>query len=174
MKHLFSAMLLTGSFLLFGCNPSDNGNTKDEDENEAKNDKDEDKDDVSKAAVAYCDCINENVELSSKSRKMIIKASKSDNPEQALQEEVMKITDEEDQVKIGQEFQQLESGSGINECSEKIQKKYKFKEGDTKVQRKLMKELEENDDCDLVAALMRIGMAAENQSSDDIMEDEEQ
>jgi len=101
----------------------------------------------------------------------LIKAGNSSEPTQTLTNELMKITDEEEKQTLGREFQkigQIESDQDMQNCVEKLNKKYNLKEGDKKMQNKIVKQLEEKEDCEVVAALMKIGIKEENKKANDV------
>jgi hypothetical protein len=166
MKKLLTACFFAAALVAFSCNPKDDNTkdkekiSKDDDENKGK-DEDESSSgsDLKKAAAGYCDCFNESYgNIDPKLKRIIIKAGKSDDPRTTLQNEMMKIDDEEEKQKMAQQMQQFSDESAINACTKKISKKYDLNEEDPKVQKKILAELEDNGDCELVAALMQIGL----------------
>lgn len=164
MKRIFFTFLAAGSLALFSCNNNNSENGEESSDATTKEDeKEETSSDLEKAAVAYCDCMNESFEsLSAKTKKMVIKASKSDNPEQVFRSEMIKITDENEQVQITEEFSQIENNEGLKACADRVKKKYAIDEDSKTVQKQLLREMEAADDCELVAAFMRIGMSTQN------------
>ena len=76
-----------------------------------------------------------------------------------LQKEIVSISDPAEQQRLGQEMQKLSGSKELESCTKKLQQKYKINENDKATQRQILNALEDNEDCKLVAALMRIGLA---------------
>jgi hypothetical protein len=139
---LFFAFLLTGSLFSLSCNLN-------------KSDESDKTDDIGKAATQYCDCITKQTEkVSSKLRKVIIQASKEDDPETALKEELEKND-------LSQEFKESIDTDEADNCGKKAAKKYDLDVDDKKVQKKVLAKIEDDDDCDLAAAFLRFSLKKE-------------
>jgi hypothetical protein len=169
MKRTFLMLLAAGALCVFSCNPKDEkkGKGKDDtvqverdEDNPGKDEDDtESTSDVTKAANALCDCFNKNVsDMNPQMKKILIKAGKSDNPMQALQTELMKIEDEEKRNEMAQDFQKWSENKEMEECGDNIKKKYKVKDKDPKVQREMLAALEDNSDCTVLAAMLKMAM----------------
>ena len=154
----FTILLLVSGLILSGCN--NDAKVKDKTSKEKKMDKDEEESgelDTEALATDVCDCISDLENgLSSRAKKIVIKAGNSDEPEVTMKEEILKITDAEEQEKIGKEFQGFED-TNMEECMKKLQKKYPdVKNPDKKTQKKILSAIEDN--CsEFSAALMKIG-----------------
>lgn len=142
---------------------SDSKQAKQEGKNEAgkKDDSTTDKTkDVDYTAIStdICDCVTDaENSLGSTFKKLIINASKSENPETAIQTEMLQITDSIDQQKLMEEFKSYKSFR-IESCMKNIEKNYPaLNRNDKSQQQKLLDALEEN--CsEFSAAIMRMGM----------------
>ena len=75
-----------------------------------------------------------------------------------LQNEILNITDPAEQQRMGEEIQKLSSSTEMEACASKIEQKFKINENDRSTQREILSALEGNENCKLVAALMRIGL----------------
>ncbi len=172
---------LIAAYCLFGsCNPKDNSidsekssrlKDKDKSQDDEAANNDEETDNTQKVAKGMCNCMNGVLDgLSSKSKRMIIKAGNSSNPTQTLQSEIMKIEDPEEKQSISQEFKKVGSFSEdpeVKDCINKLEKKYNVNDKGQKVQKKIIKHLEENGDCEMVSALMKIGLKQNNMNTEE-------
>jgi hypothetical protein len=161
-SKILCLFILTGGLFLTGC--SNDSKTKSKTSKEKTTDEeDADKSsDINYTDVAndVCDCISDlENSLSSKSKKIFIKASKTDDPQTTMKEELLNISDVEEQQKIGKEFESFESTDMVN-CMNKVQKKYpEIKKPNKKEQKKLLAAIEDN--CsEFAAALMNMGAKA--------------
>ena len=182
MKKTFLLLLTAGSLFFAGCNSNkEKESDKEEKTSTLRNNTDEEEEtvespssDIKKAAMGYCDCFNESMdELDPRLKRMIIKAGESPNPIQVIQTEMMKVKDPEEQQKLGQQMQNYTEGGSIENCTNKISKKYDLNDQDPKVQRQMLNALEDNEDCEILVALMKIGMKQENTTRDNNISDEE-
>jgi hypothetical protein len=167
-KFLVLAMAAT-SMLAFSCNPKNDKGTDKEKilKDDSKAEDEDDGSDLKKAAVGYCECFNDNFgDLDPKVKKMIIKAGNSDDPMSTLQREAAKIGDPEEQQRIGEEMQKMSTDKEMEACGKKISKKYGFDENDKKVQKRLMNYLLNEEDCEVLGALMKIGLSQSNNTTD--------
>jgi hypothetical protein len=153
--------------MILGCNQND----EKKESGKTKTDK------TSKIAEDVCECMSSLDEnLSEKTKKIILKASKSDNPQTTAIDELNAIEDEEEKQKVTEEFQSFENPE-LQKCMDKVDKKYKeMKKPDEKMQNKLLKKMDK--ECPLGAALLRIGKAEaateDPEVKDDDGEEEEQ
>ena len=180
MKRAFLLLMASSTLFLVHCNPKDEKDADNEKSSKLQdNDAEEEKTEksssnIEKAAAGYCDCFNNSSEeLDPKMKRMIIKAGESDNPLQVIQTEMMKIKDPEEQQRLGQQIQAFTEGSAIEDCTNKITKRYKLNDKDPKMQRQVVKALEDNEDCELVSALMKIGINQANTNGSNKLSDEE-
>lgn len=173
MKKLVVVAMLATSMLTFSCNSKDDkGKDKDKDETVSNDDKIDEEDnsssDIKKAAAGYCDCFNESLgDMDPKMKRIIVKAGESDNPVQTLQSEMMKLGDQEEQQRLSEEMQKMNSAE-MEACGKRISKKYNIDENDKAMQKKMMKQLADNGDCEVLSALMKIGLSQmDNGASDE-------
>lgn len=178
MKKFF-VLVMAASCLFISCNPKDEKEKDGEEETTKKKDKDADdeernedeSDNSAKIATGVCNCMNSAVEgFSAQGKRIIIKAGNSSNPTQTLQTELMNIEDEEEKQKLGREFQSLaamEEDTDMKDCMEKLKKKYDFDENDRKAQQKVARALEDKEGCEVVTALMKIGMKEQKGNTTD-------
>lgn len=169
MKKILVLFFAAGC-LFVSCNPTDDSDSKTEKKTSKKEiseeeETEEEGPDARKIATAFCGCFNNSSmsDINPRMKKIITKASNSDDPAYTLQAELMKIEDEEERNKLGEDFQAYADNGEMDACTKKIKKKYNLDENDKKLQRKIITELEENDDCSFLAALMRMGMKMESQ-----------
>lgn len=156
MSLKFSFVCLLSSSLFFlscNLNKSEEGSDKSEE--------------IGKAATQYCDCISKQTDkLSSKLKKAIIRASKEDDPETALKEELEKND-------LTQEFKESIDTDEADNCAKKAAKKYELDVEDKKVQEKVLAKIEDEDDCEISAAFLRMGLKkgkAKKPATDDPVE----
>lgn len=143
-KKILSLFLLAG-ILASGCN-SDDSKTKSKTDGA----------DMDKIVADVCDCIDEiEGELSAKSKKIFLKAAKSDDPQMSIQEQ-MQDMDQEEQMEIAEEFKNFENSSA-QDCFKKLEKKYpEMKDAGKKEEEALIEKVEE--DCsEFAAALLKMG-----------------
>jgi O6-methylguanine-DNA--protein-cysteine methyltransferase len=168
MRKTFFALLAFSVLTFSACSDTkdktkdkDKQEETDEDDKKGKDSDDEESDaDYKKAAVAYCECFNDGMEnVNATLKKIIIKASKTDDPQQTMKEEMMGIEDAEEKQAVVTDAQKLNDMGDVEACTKKIDKKYGVKENDKKAQKKILQALEEESDCKVVAALMRIALS---------------
>jgi hypothetical protein len=147
------AMLVLAGFLVTACN----SDSKTRSATESSDSKDaEDEIDMDKVVADVCECIDEmEGALSSRSKKIFLKAAKSGDPQTSIQEQ-MEEYDQEEQLKIAEEFKQFEN-SDAQDCFKKLEKKYpEMKDAGKKKERELFEKVEE--DCsEFAAALLKMG-----------------
>ena len=114
---------------------------------------------VREAAIGYCDCFNQNFKkVDPKIQAIFITAAESSDPLMVLQKEIFSITDPAEQQRLGEEMQKLWNSGEMEACAKKLEQKYRINENDRATQRQILQALEGNEECKLVAALMRIGL----------------
>ena len=169
MKKIFLFIILSGCFLSFGCNAKNEKTAKNDrdeavtdSENTESADEEEEGADLKKAAAAYCNCFEENMsDLSPGIQKIFIKAGKSNDPQKALQSELMKIDDEDERNALLKEFINIPTHQEMKNCTDRLKKKYDIKPKDLKTQRKLLAIVEERGDCEFVEAVLRMTIKKE-------------
>lgn len=179
MKKTFLVFLAVASLCVWSCNSKDDKDKDKDDKVKVEKEKDDPENEVkddntssgtAKAANELCDCFNENVsDVDPAMKKIIIKASNSSNPVTAMQNELMKIEDEQERTELAQDFQKWSENKEMEDCGNKIKKKYKLKDNDPKVQKAMLVALEDNGDCTLLAAMLKMAM---KMKGDNQIEDE--
>jgi len=181
IKKLFLTVMTASALFFVSCSNTKDEKAKEkgdkeivnEDDNKGKDDGDNS--DLGKAATAFCDCFNENMpEVNSKMKKILMKAANSQNPTTALQNELMKIEDEQERADLAQEFQQWGENKEMEECSDKIKAKYDIKDNDPKTQKAILKKLEDNGDCTFLAAMLKMAMKMKGDTNNDGENDREE
>jgi hypothetical protein len=119
--------------------------------------------DKESAAIAeLCTCVNSFLnDMSPQVRAVIVKAGKSSTPLQTLATEMQQIKGIEEQERLIREFDRFESDTQLQRCSESIKKKYNLDENDPASREKVLKAAGEKKECEVVYALMKIGMEQE-------------
>lgn len=117
-----------------------------------------------KATAEMCACINSSLKgMSPKIQKIFIRAGNSDRPLQVLQDEMVTISDQE-QMELFEQLQRFSTEPQLQKCSDDIRKKYGLDDQDNKAREKILQAARANKDCELVYALIKIGM--QQQASD--------
>lgn len=149
MKRLSTLAALC--LVLFACN---NSNNKAED-----------------MAEDVCGCFEPVTEdMSSRTKKILVKAFNDDDPSSVIQKELLKIKDEDERNEVSQEMQavsEMGSNTKVEKCVTNLKKKYKVKDKDKKLAREIADEMQDVDDCDVAAAMMKMASKAETNNSDD-------
>ncbi len=171
MKHFFLVLFTASCLIVFSCSPKDDKTTKDntekkhpksDDATDDETTKDDTSNDMTKAAGGVCNCMSDAMDgLSSKSKAIIIKAGASSDPTQTMKAELEKIDDADEKQKIGMEFQKfgkLAQDPDMMDCVRKVEKKYNVDDKDIKAQKQIIRVLQDKENCDVVAALMNIGV----------------
>lgn len=111
------------------------------------------------AATAFCGCMNKSFRnISPQVKDMVIRASQSNDPATALRADVARMPPAEGERLI-QEFGILMDNSDIQDCTNQVRKTYQLDDSSPATQKRMLQSLEKNDNCQLVAALMRIGIS---------------
>ncbi|MBB1284218.1 hypothetical protein HRH25_07530 [Flavisolibacter sp. BT320] len=112
----------------------------------------------SKATAEMCACINSSLKgMSPKIQQIFIRAGNSDRPLQVLQNEIVTISDRE-QMELFEQLQRFSSEPQLQKCSDDIRKKYGLDDNDKAAQERFLQAARANKDCELVYALIKIGM----------------
>lgn len=112
----------------------------------------------SKATAEMCACINSSLKgMSPKIQKIFIRAGNSDRPLQVLQNEIVTISDQE-QMELFEQLQRFSTEPQLQKCSDDIRKKYGLADNDKAAQERFLQAARSNKDCELVYALIKIGM----------------
>jgi len=136
--------------------------------------------DPKKMASELCDCFTSKKKISSKTKKIVVKASNSDNFQNAIQEGLQAIEDQEEQQKVSDEINRIASSftnSKTQECANEIDKKYRVMKSDSlDIQRKMIDEMDNVDGCEVYAAFVQAGMKkkARKNNDDETTSDEEE
>lgn len=166
MKKTFFVPLFAGTLFLFACNDSKT-TAENTTSTEVNGNRGETQNVEAQATEELCNCINGSLNnMDPKVRTIIVKAGESSEPIQVLQSEMLKITDKEQQQKIANEFRRFESDPQLQTCSEKIKKKFGFNDADQASQGKILEAARQNKNCDVVYALMKIGMQQQASEGD--------
>ncbi len=115
-------------------------------------------------AADVCNCfVNIEKNLSKETKLVFANAAKADNPSEKLQEEMAKLS-KEDQVKVLSEmtfFNGMEDEkSPVGQCIKNVEKKYgyTYTKDKKKLGEKLVKELESKSGCDFTASIWKLGL----------------
>jgi hypothetical protein len=111
-----------------------------------------------KATAEMCACINSSLKsMSPKIQQIFIRAGNSDRPLQVLQNEIVTISDQE-QMELFEQLQRFSTEPQLQKCSDDIRKKYGLDDNDKAAQERFLQAARANKDCELVYALIKIGM----------------
>jgi hypothetical protein len=178
MKKLFIALLISVSALVVSCNSAGNVESKKGDTAAHSNGGEVQKKDTlpvmpsgkiaggniaantteAKATAEICDCVNSSLkDISPRVQQIFIRAANSERPLQALQNEIVTISDKE-QEELFVQLQRFSSDPQLQNCSEEIGKKYGMNPDDKAAQEMVLQAAKNNKDCQLVYALLKIGM----------------
>lgn len=113
-------------------------------------------------ANELCDCVQSKKQVSTKAKKIIIKASRSSDFETTLQEELMAIADEAELDEVSNDIQTVAlafDSKKAKDCAAEVDKRHRVSKRDEKqMQQRLVEEMENLDDCAVYAAFVRIGL----------------
>ena len=167
IRKLFLTPMIASALFFAGCSDSKDEKSKDKDfekttQEDAKKEDDDlgsNSSDMNKAAVALCDCFKQHApEIDPVVEKILMKAADSDNPIMTLQNEFMKIENEDDRNRLSESFENIDKNKDMEACGDKVKAKYNIKEKDKKTERAILIALEENNDCPLLAAMSKIAL----------------
>lgn len=115
-----------------------------------------------KAVAELCNCINNAMgKVNPRVRQIFIKAGNSKEPLMTLQTELQKVTNPEEQQQIADQFMAISADPQMQNCSESTRKKFGIDDNDNAAQNRVMRAAEKNKDCEVVYALMKIGIQTE-------------
>ncbi|HEV7334229.1 MAG TPA: hypothetical protein VGN63_24565 [Flavisolibacter sp.] len=177
MKNQFFILLTAGSLVMYSCNSGNKTEASNVEEKtelsqaEVPTESEKDKKDTavsqktvvaesaeSKATAEMCACINSSLKgMSPKIQQIFIRAGNSERPLQVLQNEIVTISDQE-QMELFEQLQRFSTEPQLQKCSEDIRKKYGLDDNDKAAQERVLREARVNKDCELVYALIKIGM----------------
>lgn len=170
MKKVLLTLLVAGTTLPYSCNTTGN-NEKTKAVKETPAEKDVAETTLSKpnaeeqAAAEMCTCFNKALSsMNPAVRKIIVDAGHSNDPIAALQTALQKLAGTEGEQEIAQEFQQFENDPQLQQCADQIKNKYHLDDKDKTAQEKILKAAEKNQDCEVVYALMKIGLQQEERA----------
>lgn len=170
MKKVFFSLFLTGTLLIVSCNSNETttANTSTTTKNDTVETQQQGsettivEDTETKAATELCACVNSYVaDMSPKVRQILIDASKSANPVVVLTTELQKVKSEEEQQRLGKEFEKFANDQQLQNCSANLKKKYNLDENNKESRDKILKAAEQNKECEVLYALMKIGIQQE-------------
>ena len=118
--------------------------------------------DPKQMANELCDCVQSKKQVSSKAKKIIIKAANSSNFEETLEEELVAIEDESEMQEVSEDIQTIAlafQGEKVKDCAAEVDKKHRVSKRDEKeMQQKLVEEMDKLDDCAVYAAFIKVGL----------------
>jgi hypothetical protein len=183
MKKLFFTLIVAGAAIGYGCNPGNNKASQKEEnsvvsDTVATNDEKVDAESQpeknnadaivetteAKAAAEMCSCVNASLkDMSPRVQQTIIRAGNSEKPLQVLQNEVVAFSDkEQDELLI--QLQRFSDDPQLQNCSEKIGRKYGLNANDKASQEKLLQATKNSKDCELVHALIKISLQQQTEA----------
>ena len=113
-------------------------------------------------ARELCDCVQSKEQVSTKAKKIILKAARASDFETAIEEELAAIEDEVILEEVRNDIQTVAlafDNKKVKDCAAEVDKKHRVSKRDEKqVQQKLVEEMENLDDCAVFAAVVRIGL----------------
>jgi hypothetical protein len=117
-----------------------------------------------KATAEMCDCVNASLKyVSPRVQQVFIRSANSERPLEALRKEVAAISDKE-QEELMVQLQRFSSDPQLQDCTGKIFRKYGLDPDNKVTQEKVLQAAKNNKGCELVHALIKIGM--QQQTSD--------
>jgi uncharacterized membrane protein YheB (UPF0754 family) len=106
--------------------------------------------------------------MSPKTKKILVKAFKSDNTAEVIEKELNKIEDEEERQKITDEMEPISTmgeNKKLEKCVTNLKKKYEVKEDDKKTGKLIAEKMSDVSNCDVAAALFN--QVADAQANDE-------
>ncbi len=117
-------------------------------------------DNETKAVAELCGCFNSAMaNMNPRVKRLIIDAGKSDNPLAVLAAGLLQAESLEERERLEREFEQFQNNPQLQQCSDDVQKKYGLNETDTASQRRVVAIAAGNAQCEVVYALLKIGLA---------------
>lgn len=164
MKQLIFSLFIGSAVFAVGCNANETKTAEKTTKKETTvattaNEPSKAQDKETKAIAEVCTCFNTFLgDMSPKVKEIVIAAGNSNNPMTVLTTELQKVKGEAEQEQLVKEFKKLENDQQFKTCSEDIKKKYNLDDKDTASRDRMIKSAEQNKDCEIVYALMKIGM----------------
>ncbi|HEY0066575.1 MAG TPA: hypothetical protein VGB46_04410 [Flavisolibacter sp.] len=122
-------------------------------------------------AEDVCGCFEPVTEdMSSRTKKILVKAFNDDSPQEVIATELNKIKDEDERAKVTEEMQAVSnmgSNAKVEKCVKNLKKKYKVKDKDKKMAKEIANEMQDVDDCDVAAAMMKMASRMEEERGGD-------
>lgn len=116
----------------------------------------------SKATSELCACVNTYlVDMSPQVRQVIVNAGKSSMPLQTLAYQLQQVKGTAEQEQLLRELEKFESNPQLQRCADGIKQKYSLDDTNPNAWEKVLKAAGENKDCEVLYALMKIGLAQE-------------
>ena len=111
-----------------------------------------------KATADMCACMNASLkDVSPRVQQVFIRAGTSERPLDVLRNEVVAMSDKE-QEELMVQLQRFSSDPELQNCSGKLLRKYGLDPDDRATQERILQAAKNNKDCELVQALIKIGM----------------
>lgn len=122
-------------------------------------------------AEDVCGCFEPVTEdMSSRTKKILVKAFNDENPQEVIASEMNKIKDEDERMKVTEEMQAVSTmgnNTKVEKCVKNLKKKYKVKDKDKKMAKQIANEMQDVDDCEVAAAMMKMASRMEEESGGD-------
>lgn len=122
---------------------------------------------VPQIAEDFCNCFSKmEKEMSAESKRIFKTAANASDPEQVLQDELLKL-EGETQTQVNEEFMAFgeleDENSEVGRCMKSVEKKYdnSYTFNESKFMDKVIKELENKLGCDFTASLLKVGKKVE-------------
>lgn len=125
--------------------------------------------DPKKMANELCNCVKSKKQISAKAKKIILKAAGSDDFQATLEEEIAAIEDDTQRADVQEDITSVAlafQGQNVKKCAESVDKKYRVsKSNEAAMQKKLVDEMQNVDDCDVYAAFIRVGLKMQHKKA---------
>ena len=127
--------------------------------------------DPKKMASDLCDCFTSKKKISSQTTNIVLKASKSDDFQTTVQDELQAIEDAEEQQKISDEINRIATSfqnKKTQDCANDIDKKYRVMKSDSvEIQRQMIDEMDNVKGCEVYAAFVKAGLKNQERRAND-------
>jgi hypothetical protein len=125
------------------------------------------RDNETQATLELCSCVNSFLaDMSPQVREILVRAGKSNTPVQTLATELQQVKGAAEQERLFRELEKFENDTQLQRCSEGVKVKYNLDENDTAARAKVLRAAEEARECEVVYALMKIGLEQEKSVGD--------
>ena len=119
----------------------------------------------SAATAELCTCLKPFfADMSPQVRAILVKAGESSTPMETLTSELQQVKGGDEQERLFREMEKFETDFQLQRCSESIKKKYNLDENDMASRDKVLKAAGEIKECEVVYALMKIGVEQEKRA----------